>query len=406
MDRICEVCEQLLKGPILDLGFHPLCDDLAVVGNMNEVPRYHQKIQLCTNCLTAHQLVPVKKELLFKADYHYRAKLTKDVLNGMSELVEAVKRFNYFSDENPHIVDIGCNDGSLLRIFKESFKCTTIGVDPTNAIQESVGTVDHRYQGFFDEEIAQKIKESTGFPDLITFTNVFAHIENLPSLISSLKILLNPDTMVVIENHYLGSILDQQQIDTFYHEHPRTYSAKSFTFIAKSLGLEIMKIEYPKRYGGNIRVWMGSKDAHNVYHPRVDQGEESNFSERFESLQDFYDKWKENAQSALSSLTTQGPIYGKSLPGRAVMLISSLGLDKNQMPVVFEQDSSPKVGYYVPGTQMEIHPDSQILDLRPSRIVVWAWHIADEICEYLEGLGYKGEVWVPLPEFKIFRILN
>jgi hypothetical protein len=63
--------------------------------------------------------------------------------------------------------------------------------------------------------------------------------------------------VIVIENHYLGSILNQTQFDTFYHEHSRTYSFKSFFYISKLLNLNIIKVSFPKRYGGNIRVFLG-----------------------------------------------------------------------------------------------------------------------------------------------------
>ena len=62
--------------------------------------------------------------------------------------------------------------------------------------------------------------------------------------------------MIVIENHYLGSVLEKNQFDTFYHEHPRTYSLQSFNYISKLLGLSITKVKFPKRYGGNIRIFL------------------------------------------------------------------------------------------------------------------------------------------------------
>ena len=87
------------------------------------------------------------------------------------------------------------------------------------------------------------------------------------------------------------------------------------------------------------------------------------------------------------------------------MLISALGINAEEMPAVFEQALSPKVGFYVPGTQIEILSDEQILATSPSRIIVWGWHIADEICSYLAELGYKGEIWVPLPKFELYKII-
>ena len=60
------------------------------------------------------------------------------------------------------------------------------------------------------------------------FTNVFAHIEDLKNLLKNLGLILSENTVLIIENHYLGSIIKKNQFDTFYHEHPRTYSLKSF----------------------------------------------------------------------------------------------------------------------------------------------------------------------------------
>ena len=154
----CEVCLEELIGPVLDLGFHPLCDDLMGFDESQKVTRYHQEIQLCTNCLTAHQLHPVKKEFLFKSSYRYRASLTQDVLQGMAGLVDAVST-RIELKQNSVVVDIGCNDGSLLGQFKKNSDCITIGVDPTDAIKEAGSKIDFAIQGYFNTQIAIEIIE-------------------------------------------------------------------------------------------------------------------------------------------------------------------------------------------------------------------------------------------------------
>ena len=405
MEAICEVCGHELDGNKLDLGSHPLCDDLIAIGSSQSVPRYHQEIILCENCLTAHQAHPVKKELLFKPDYHYRANLTADVITGMEQLAKQVISENKFAD-GIVILDVGCNDGSLLGVFKSKIKCTTIGVDPTSAIIESKGAIDFSLNEFFNLSTAEKILNVFGTVDLITFTNVFAHIEDLPALCNALKLLISEKTIVVIENHYLGSILENNQFDTFYHEHPRTYSAKSFKFIAKKLDMAIKNIEFPKRYGGNIRVTL-SKNSDYISSEGAEQIfiSESAFGDKFVEVQDLFLNWRKRSMQAFNELTKSGPIYGKSLPGRAVMLISALGISSSQMPKVFEQDSSPKVGFYVPGTEIEIDSDRTLFEVMPSRLIVWSWHIIDEICTYLEMSGYHGEIYVPLPEFTLYKTI-
>ena len=116
--KYCEVCESRLPEPILDLGMHPMCDDLVPTGDTRECAEYPIQIALCAECLTAHQVYRIKKEILFPTNYHYRPRFTQDVLNGMQELVaECSSRWG--SRHNKLVCDIGCNDGSLLSFLRQ-----------------------------------------------------------------------------------------------------------------------------------------------------------------------------------------------------------------------------------------------------------------------------------------------
>jgi SAM-dependent methyltransferase len=335
----CEVCQSNSLTKPLVLGDFPLCDDLSLIGSPSRAKTYSQSIALCRDCLTAHQLFPVAKIDLFKPNYHYRAALTRDVLDGMGQLVEHVA--NFINISKPQLVlDIGCNDGSLLKMFKEKLGFTIIGVDPTDAIEDAFDALDGAYKGFFDSELARKIVRDFGIPDVITFTNVFAHIEDLPALLQALQILIGEETIVVIENHYLGEILNKYQFDTFYHEHPRTYSAHSFKFIAKQLGLTINEIQFPSRYGGNIRVTMSKRNLEKTQVEEVLEGEKS-FIRKFEEFEEVYKSWLTHSKAQLRVLEAKGPFIGKSLPGRAVMLLNALNITEVHMPILYEQSKSP-----------------------------------------------------------------
>ena len=102
-----------------------------------------------------------------------------------------------------------------------------MGIEPTGAAKEAA-KLHTVIKGFFDAETAKRCFASFGFADIITFTNVFARIGNLPRLIDNLKSIMSDRTVLIIENHYLGDILDRGQFDTFYHEHPSSYSFHSF----------------------------------------------------------------------------------------------------------------------------------------------------------------------------------
>ena len=346
----------------------------------------------------------VNKRELFRPDYRYRAGLTKDVLAGMQGLVKRALELPVGSSI-PIILDVGCNDGSLLEIFKSKSNCVTVGVDPTDAIHDAMQKVDHTYQEYFTRETANKIVSEVGKPDFITFTNVFAHIEDFQGLLEALSLLISADNYLIIENHYLGAIIDRNQFDTFYHEHPRTYSATSFRFIAAALGMQIHSIEFPSRYGGNIRVIMSKKNLDSELDLESIFEAELGFINSFAQMQNNFDAWLVESKMTVSDMLITGSFAGKSLPGRAVMLISALGITAEQMPYIFEQPKSPKVGHYVPGTQIEVKSDSDLLSKRPTRVVVWSWHIVEEVADYLMHMGFHGEIWVPLPKFELYKRL-
>ena len=54
----------------------------------------------------------------------------------MQELVDELSTLGFTTKITLKVVDIGCNDGSLLNLFKK-YKFKTIGVDPTDAIKAS-----------------------------------------------------------------------------------------------------------------------------------------------------------------------------------------------------------------------------------------------------------------------------
>lgn len=393
---MCEVCGNPDLVPVLDLGLHPMCDDLVPVGDDRKCREYPIEILFCERCLTAHQRFQVPKKELFPSSYHYRSRFTADVLKGMSSLVDAcTQRFGDLLGKK--VLDIGCNDGSLLGFFCKK-GATTIGVEPTDAYLDAKEKGHITYNNYLSEDIARTIVESHGNPDIITFTNVFAHIENLHEVISSLKKLISPNTVIVIENHYLGSVLDGSQFDTFYHEHPRTYSYTSFVHMAASLGVKLLDVEFPSRYGGNIRVFLGDTDVASN-DSAVDRGElskrESHFLNDFTALRKNVEIWSETKMKFLDDLVTKhGKLRAKAFPGRAAILVKLLGLNENQISVVYEKPGSLKIGQYLPGTRIPICSDDELFALadKTQPLLNMAWHIPCEIRSYLSDHGYTGPI--------------
>jgi hypothetical protein len=381
---------------VIDLGLHPLCDDLISINSKNISVEYPIEILFCSICYTAFQKYQVNREKLFPSKYHYRSRMTGSVLSGMVDLVEDCKS-HFGSLVGLKILDVGCNDGSLLNFFKAE-GAHVLGIEPTDAANDSIVPV---IKDYFDRHIIEQILNTLGVPDIIVFTNVFAHIENLPNLIANLLKIMDDSTVLVIENHYLGAVLKYGQFDTFYHEHPRTYSSKSFDFIAKSMDREVIRRRFVSRYGGNIRVFIGKSNQNNsqfLVEPEI----EDYFLKSFTYLNRFKDSWIIDKKLEIEELNElYGPIPAKAFPGRAAILVRLLNLSEFNISAVFEITGSIKVGHYVPGTRIPINPEVELFNNKNTVPVIinLAWHIPVEVEENLRLNGYSGKI-INIIDFK------
>jgi hypothetical protein len=384
----CEVCGSANLVPLLDLGDQPMCDDLTPIGSDLTPPSDPLRLVGCERCNTVHQAVQVDKKALFPQSYHYRAAMTADVLQGMEDLVNSVEA-RFGSLDGKVVLDIGCNDGSLLSVFKGR-GARACGIEPTGASADASPKVDWLHNGYFDAHAVELYLADNPKPDYITFTNVFAHIEDLRGLLANLRKVAGEATKFVIENHYLGAVVAKRQFDTFYHEHPRTYSANSFMHIAEQLGRNVELIEFPSRYNGNIRVVMGNGPRFLGVLP-----DESGFLSAVKDMQPIVAEGRLRTQAKLLGLVARyGPLPAKALPGRAVILVHSLGINEAMIDATYERSASPKVGHYVPGTRIEIRDEAEFFANRLGSPVLinLAWHIQAEIERYMRGKGFAGQI--------------
>ncbi|MDE1901089.1 MAG: methyltransferase domain-containing protein [Alphaproteobacteria bacterium] len=386
----CEVCGNASLSSALNLGMHPMCDDLVPVGDARRCREYPIEILFCGRCSTAHQRFQIPKRTLFPHNYHYRARHTGDVLSGMRELVEDCEA-RFGNVKGKKILDIGCNDGSLLSFFAEK-GARTYGIEPTDAAEDAKGRGHAIVNDFFCPDIARAFAAEHGVPDIVTFTNVFAHIENLDEVIDALNVFKHDALCIVIENHYMGAVLDRFQFDTFYHEHPRTYSCESFMHIADRLGMKVGYVGFPARYNGNIRTFLTA--GANDFADDALREKEKHFGDGLHAMARKIPAWRDRKRAAIETAVKASgcKLKAKAFPGRAAIPVKLLGLDADLLEAAYEKPQSAKVGHYIPGTRVPILSDDA-LDLAREKgpLLNLAWHIAGEIKPYLRARGYRGD---------------
>jgi SAM-dependent methyltransferase len=381
--KFCQICGNKKLFNFLNLGYQPLADDLVSAKNTKrETMVYPIKISFCKKCILVQNNYIVGDNKLYPRNYHYVPGITKDVVDNFKKLSKfLILKYN-IKYQNDLIVDIGCNDGSLLNEFKKNGCKKIVGIEPTDTIKIAKKKKIKTYQSFFNENIAHKVLKIEGKAKIITTTNVFAHTNNLRSFILSVKKLIKKDGIFIIENHYLLDVIKKLQFDTFYHEHLRTYSLTSLIKLMNYYGFNIIDAYTSARYGGNIQAHFTlKKTKKNINVIKILNNEISYGLKNKKTYVDFVKKI-EKAKKNLTNFLQKKKfkyIVGKAFPARASILIHYFQILKTSLKYVAEQPTSKKLNYYIPATDIKIISSSQMKKEEPEYVIVLAWHLFDVI---------------------------
>ncbi len=402
----CQICGSKNLINIMTLGNQPLANSLVKnANNENEIKKFPINIIRCKDCTLLQIDYVVNQNEVYHMDYPYLPGITLTVDKEQKQLSDDLyKKLNLKTDEL--VVDIGSNDGSLLRYFKEK-GLNTLGVEPTNISKIANKNGINTIQSFFNKNISEKIIKEQGRAKLITSTNVFAHMSTLGDVMEGITKLLDKDGYYAFENHYIMEILNKVQYDTFYHEHLRTYSLLSLVKLFEMYNLCLFDAKIVTRYGGSIRCIVSKKERNktqsllnlleNEKNKLVDNCEET-----YRVFKEKVEKSKKDLLEIITKLKSDGKsIVAKSCPARAVVLLSYCGINNRHVSYVAEQPTSLKLDYYIPGTNLKIVDDEILTKDEPDYILLLAWHLSEPIIQKWKKRGLKSKFIIPLPEVRI-----
>ena len=402
----CQICANSSLEPILFLGYLPPVNRMNPIGEKpREQSSYPAQLLYCPQCHLVQLGLIVDPQVLFPAEYPYTSSTTKILRENFAELYGECKTVIELGT-NDLVVDIGSNDGNLLANFKDHHR--VLGITPERigeiAIERGVPTIID----YFSQQVVETVLAQHGQARIITATNVFAHIENVNTVVELIIKLMGPKSLFVSESHYLLSLIETLQYDTIYHEHLRYYSLHSLKFLLESHGLEIVHAKKIPTHGGSIRVYSarrGDFPVRNTVNELLEA--EKSVVLGKEALLEFKDRVvlsKLELQSLLLGIKQKGQrIYGISAPSRGSTLINYAGLDDGILDCVLEIQGSHKIGKYLPGTLIPVVEETRLYEDQPEYALLLSWHIADELIPKLKQKGFQGSFIVPLPKPRVVK---
>jgi SAM-dependent methyltransferase len=402
----CIVCSEVKVEQFLDLGSTALANKFLSEDELSRPePMFPLRVGFCHHCGHVQLTESVPPSAMFE-DYLYVSSASDTLKAHLFELSDVVvERCKLGPDAL--VIDIGCNDGTLLSGFRRH-GVKTLGVDPAKnlaSLAQNMGI--ERYTGFFNSSSAREIIAKWGHAAAITATNTFPHIPALQDFVQGIATVLAPGGSFVIEAHYIVDMLEQGAFDTIYHEHVSYWALRPMRRLFESHGLEIVDAERLPIHHGQLRVTVARAGSRPVS-PNVAAiaaAEDAAGLGTREPLDAFADATygiKQDLHRLLADLRRDGKrVAGYGAPAKGNTLIGFLELGPETIEYIADR-SRLKQGRYTPNVPIPVVEPERLLEDRPDYVLLLAWNFAEEILEQQADYRQAGGRFIlPVPEVTI-----
>jgi SAM-dependent methyltransferase len=306
-------------------------------------------------------------------------------------------------------VEIGSNDGSLLRFFKDQ-GMRVLGIDPARDIaKQATASGVETLPEFFTSGLAKKIRSDYGAASVFAANNVFAHADDLADVVKGIRDVLADDGVFVFEVSYLIDIVDNYLFDTVYHEHVSYHSIEPLTRFFERLGMQLIDVQRVASKGGSIRGFAQRREGRRPVAPVVIEMIENERRRGFNKLTIYQDYAKRiaNRRLSLNRFLDEQIAHGKMIAGYgASTTTTTLMWDFDlARKIGFILDDNPrKHGLYSPACHIPVMPSEELYIKKPDLVVILAWQYATPIIQrHQKYLAAGGCFVVPLADMRIVR---
>ena len=393
----CRICNSEKLQEILDLGIQPLANNLRSFEEQTLERKFPLILLRCSDCTSIQLSVNVNPNLMFQ-EYLWITGTSQSARDHCDNLANYISEF---SKEFSVILEIGSNDGTLLKALKEKTNSKLHGVDPAQNIIESFqedGIQNHN--SFFDFNFASSFYSKFGAVDVVIARNVLSHVPDILEVMNGIDLILAPDGICLIEFHEASKILTEIHYDSIYHEHTFYHSIKSMTKALSHVGLIPFDLIKSPISGGSF-VLVSSRNG-------IKASSRLNKAEQFEESLGVHDEkaWINFAKLSKRNLTSinkyliensNRKIRAFGASARSSTLINAIGDNSKYLTAI--ADNNPlKWGKYSPGQHLLIDSPKEIIQKDTEIVFICPFNFETEITTYLaKELDWHGEVVLPLP---------
>jgi SAM-dependent methyltransferase len=398
MNKKCRVSGKDLN-LVLDLGKQPLGNGFLLPNQYKDEYFYAMKNGFCEESKMFQLIDQPEPQKMFHDHYAFFSSTSKYMENHFENFALSVIESNYLEKNNPFIVELGCNDGIMLKNFaKKGFK--HLGIEPSQNVakvanENGVSTISE----FFNTELAEKIVKIYGKADAFLAANVMCHIPDIKSVAKGISLLLKSKGVVQFEDPYLGDVVEKTSYDQIYDEHVFLFSAHSIQYLFGLYDMELIDVKHQKTHGGSMRYILSHKDVYPInksVHDLMEKEKSLGLDkiETFNSFKANVEKSRIELVDLLKDIKRQGKKiagYGATSKSTTILNYCNIGPDL----IDYISDTTPiKQGKYSPGMHIPIKPYEFFKENPPDYAFLFAWNHAEEIMAKENAFMDSGGKWI------------
>jgi hypothetical protein len=372
----CLLCFEDTATEFLNLGRQPLANKYPKTeADFAREDFFPLAVFFCINCKNVQLGTVVSRERMFE-DYYYLSSVNPGLVRHFEQLAKELAGAKF-------VVDIGSNDGILLKPLKEmGVRC--LGVDPSINVGKIANDAGlETIIAFFDEPTAKQIARDYGKPDVVVASSIFTHIEDPHDFIKALKILMDEDGKFILEVEYIGNFVKKVQFERFYLDRIFYYSLSSIKNLFEKYDMVITDVEEIEPHGGSLRVIIKNKGDQAEVSGRVTEWLKKEAEElTLENLKKFRDEVDSQIKALgekLEEYKRSGlKVAGYGAPAR-VTTITNYGEIGPDLISFLVDDSPLKQNKFSPGKHIPIVSNKRLEEEKPDALVVFAYEYFDDI---------------------------
>lgn len=402
----CRLCGSDNLELVLPLTPTPVGDAYKPSDRLDQIEdTYPIELFLCKNCGLAQLLDVVNPEILY-SEFIYETSISLGLVEHFQKYAGKVLS-QVKPTQGSLVIDIGSNDGTLLKFFQQQ-SMRVLGIEPAgNIAQKATESGIQTLATFFNADLAKKIKYEYGNATIVTSNNTLANIDDLANMIEGIRDLLAPDGIFVFETGYLIDLVKHGIFDNIYHEHLSYFSVKPLVAFFRHHRMELINIEQIPTKGGSLRGIVQLDNGPRQISQSVQEmltletNQKADHPEFFHKFAARISDVKTQILSLLGNLKQQGKTiagYGASVGVTTLTYHFDIG----ELLSFIVDDNPAKHNLFSPGYHTPVLSSSVIYDRKPDYIVILAWRYAEPIMHkhqaYLQQGGHFILLW---PEVQI-----